>query len=263
MASSFPALGQCTWTTNKYSHWVMQTGKPALEGAEADAFREPDPFESRVIAVATRDPRGDVPRDSVADMTSRTWVQRRPLSLYEDIKFFSELPEAGTCRWTAGAGGQESKSGAVAVSAWKTDVHGCVQWLDAIPAKATADCCTEDLVLVMKASVLTDARTRSSTAADGERPRVAMREPVSGSMNVKLALRQRFVTTVTAPFCRAWSGALREESLGDDNELVLEVVQRSLVTSTSTHPAEEEHRTRNIEAHVMDATSFLGGNQCA
>ena len=235
MPNGYSWLAVSQFVKHKYDHWVVQTGLATEDGDESRAFREPDETESRLIDVMTTKESRD----------SSGFVPKYPSGAYHSILFGAA--GEGTCRWT-------EPVNRVIASAWNTEENGIVRFLDGIPVECGVER-TSSVLIVLKT-------TRLYQMQPHQHKRKAARTMKIFEVQLKLALRQVIDTTVTMPKCRAWTGQYSERTLfsGDDEALVREVIQRSLVEGNAySNPSARAigEKSTGIWTRALRRNSFL------
>ena len=236
----------------------MQTGHATTEGAEADAFREPDDLESRLISVATTLPQ--LGGGLVTDL---------PINQYNTVKFATTpIASEGTIRWTPeisrssfhpiGGIPQPANDWAlnlptdgpttqITASAWTTRDDTSIRWVDAILVEASVDPHESSLIIVLKTSSLcTDHRSHGTTR-------------FAYQVRAVMAMRLEEEIMCTIPACRAWDGTFDRQHQ-EPHDLVMEVLQQSLVAKHAYNPTPTDDSRRDMAIHVelLCLEEFLG-----
>jgi len=229
MPNGYSWLKTANWSIHRYNRWVIQTGRETKEGAEHDTFRDPDDVESRLIDVA------------ISQDMSSSLVWHIPTSCYKSMKFTGGVPQdEGTIRWI----GHTDATEKVVASTWFVEGE-ILTWKDAFLMSAGVEE-TDSLMMVLKTSCLTNLHQKKRTLY---------------LICAVMAVRVEEDTVCTVPMFRAWDGNIEiahEEP--EDEKLVAEVIQRSLVAHHSYEPAvplAQAFRDNRIKVQLLGQEEFL------
>ena len=250
MPNGYDWLETAQWSRHTYDRWVIQTGCETREGAETDTFREPDAVESRLIDVALSKP------------MSGGYVLEMPALYYKTMKFTGGVPQdEGTVRWiydakqevstTTRPGTLSSKPYCrlhleqwVVASTWFV-AGETLEWKDALFVSTGCEG-EESLMMVLKSSELADLRSARRTLYN---------------ISALMAVRIEESTVWTMPKFRKWDGTIQlAHNEPDDDKLVKEVIQRSLVARHGYRqqvPPEECTQDTEIDVRLLHQEQFL------